>query len=367
MLQTSLYLDLVRTLYKAEGKLVPTRLMRGIHATLNAHDGPMLKATQGILKRACTRFRRKVSVDKLTELFSVVHKSDSDDVKAQLKVILDSCFAGATTDFIAVEQELITELSAQFATAYDVQLNFRLVNQKAVDYLTAHADNYFSTLSDAQAEGLLKQAGAVLASEDGYTIRDVAKTIRNAFLNTALYYPTDTRAIGSADWALTTARTEVARSASFAQKATLESIGLQTWQWCAEDSACDICSENDQEIVAIGDNFPSGDSEPPAHANCLLPGTSISTRRGLIPIEDIRVGDEVLTHLGRYRRVLALSRQQICEDILEIRVGETSISVTGNHPIYHRYGWSRADALQVGDEVGTMQPEPMLSFPGKTN
>jgi hypothetical protein len=364
-----LYLEVVKALAKAEGKLLPKAFLRDINKLMDSTDARAHTALVKILKRARLRFRRKLNVAKFTDLFATVHKSETDDVRARLKAIIDAAFIGSAADLVDAESDLIDALAQQFATVYEVDLNFRLVNQKAVDYLTSNAENYFSTLSDSQAEGLLAEAGKVLASEDGYTIKDVAKSIYSAFLDTKLFYPTESgsQSIGSSDWAMLTARTETARAASYAQKSTLENIGLATWQWQAEDSCCDDCESNSDEIVAIGDNFPSGDSEPPAHANCLLPGTLISTRRGLIPIEDIRVGDEVLTHLGRYRRVLALSRQQICEDILEIRVGETSISVTGNHPIYHRYGWSRADALQVGDEVGTMQPEPMLSFPGKTN
>src|SRR5881628_2725371 len=38
---------------------------------------------------------------------------------------------------------------------------------------------------------------------------------------------------------------------------------------------------------------------------CFAAGTSISTKEGPKPIEDVQSGDLVLTHLGRYRRVVA--------------------------------------------------------------
>jgi len=38
---------------------------------------------------------------------------------------------------------------------------------------------------------------------------------------------------------------------------------------------------------------------------CLLPGTQIYTKRGLVNIEDVIIGDEVLSHKGRWKKVTA--------------------------------------------------------------
>src|SRR5207245_7261544 len=43
---------------------------------------------------------------------------------------------------------------------------------------------------------------------------------------------------------------------------------------------------------------------------CFAPGTPISTSRGPVPLEEIVAGDLVLTHAGRYRRVLATTRRE---------------------------------------------------------
>src|SRR5688572_28592303 len=43
---------------------------------------------------------------------------------------------------------------------------------------------------------------------------------------------------------------------------------------------------------------------------CFAAGTPISTRDGPKPIEEIAVGDLVLTHAGRYRRVVATMRRE---------------------------------------------------------
>src|SRR5207249_10582311 len=43
---------------------------------------------------------------------------------------------------------------------------------------------------------------------------------------------------------------------------------------------------------------------------CFAAGTPVSTSLGPKPIEEVVAGDLVLTHTGRYRRVLATSRRE---------------------------------------------------------
>src|SRR5262249_8723483 len=43
---------------------------------------------------------------------------------------------------------------------------------------------------------------------------------------------------------------------------------------------------------------------------CLLAGQEILTARGVKNVEDVQVGDEVLTHLGRFRRVTSTMRRR---------------------------------------------------------
>lgn len=64
-------------------------------------------------------------------------------------------------------------------------------------------------------------------------------------------------------------RTEFAHAATKAQRKTFEKSGIKRWTWSQppgdED---DECTDNDGESVAIGEPFPSGDTEPPLHPNC---------------------------------------------------------------------------------------------------
>ena len=44
-------------------------------------------------------------------------------------------------------------------------------------------------------------------------------------------------------------------------------------------------------------------------------GTRITTRTGFLPIEKVEPGDEVLTHIGRYRTVLSTMQRQVDEGL----------------------------------------------------
>lgn len=65
------------------------------------------------------------------------------------------------------------------------------------------------------------------------------------------------------------ARTETNRAMSTATLNTYKQNGVQGKEWLVSDP-CDICQGNeDAGTIAVGDSFPSGDNNPPAHPNCL--------------------------------------------------------------------------------------------------
>ncbi|HWM52588.1 MAG TPA: adenosylcobalamin-dependent ribonucleoside-diphosphate reductase [Thermoplasmata archaeon] len=92
---------------------------------------------------------------------------------------------------------------------------------------------------------------------------------------------------------------------------------------------------------------------------CFAAGTSISTTRGPVPIEEIVAGDLVLTHAGRYRRVLATTRRDA--HVSRIRIHRLPpIVSTSEHPFLTSRGWVRAQDL-VGKYVKLGQPEEPIT------
>lgn len=69
--------------------------------------------------------------------------------------------------------------------------------------------------------------------------------------------------------ALMIAQTEMSRATSVASRNEYENTGVEYVEWLVADG-CDICQENQMASpIPITDTFPSGDTEPPAHPNCM--------------------------------------------------------------------------------------------------
>lgn len=72
-----------------------------------------------------------------------------------------------------------------------------------------------------------------------------------------------------ADRALTIAQTEISRAVTTASRELYEESGVELVEWLVADP-CSLCEENaDVSPIGIGETFPSGDTEPPAHPNCV--------------------------------------------------------------------------------------------------
>ncbi len=107
---------------------------------------------------------------------------------------------------------------------------------------------------------------------------------------------------------------------------------------------------------------------------CFLEGAHVRTRNGEKVIEDIIVGDEVMTHQGRYRRVYHTQKRPYHGKIYSIRYyGDSGreLKVTAEHPLLvvrrqresmrnkeFQLTWARADSVKEGDYLVVPVPQP---------
>lgn len=115
-------------------------------------------------------------------------------------------------------------------------------------------------------------------------------------------------------------------------------------------------------IHATPTNFNAGTPRQQL-SSCFVAGTPVFTTNGVKNIEDVEIGDEVVTHTGLVKKVL----QKHCNPlnnrtIYDVKLaGTPTVSVTGNHRLYsiseeqEKWGrepsWNSVDYLRVGDWV----------------
>ncbi|WP_270164504.1 S8 family serine peptidase [Paenibacillus sp. SYP-B4298] len=112
-------------------------------------------------------------------------------------------------------------------------------------------------------------------------------------------------------------------------------------------------------VLKVGTKLPGVSARASSGGcNCFTAGTKVLTDEGEKNIEDIEVGDMVLSKdeddpngKTAYKEVTALFRNQR-DDIIKLHVGEQIIETTDNHPFWvEGKGWVFADELHAGDKL----------------
>ena len=109
--------------------------------------------------------------------------------------------------------------------------------------------------------------------------------------------------------------------------------------WASEIEAAPIriTKRHFPDMLHLGDILKmKGDEIPPVDivsfgSPCFPAGTMILTERGYINIEDVVVGDKVLTHKNRWRTVTAVGHRE--SETIKLK-GNIDLETTANHPIY---------------------------------
>lgn len=112
------------------------------------------------------------------------------------------------------------------------------------------------------------------------------------------------------------------------------------------------------------ERLPPDDAPSLSHAGCFIASTRVWTARGPVPVEQLKVGDTVLsqpegTGERAYRKVVRTSSCErkaiICVRYCLPPPDDAEIHyeyVTGHHPFWVKgVGWTRADLLEGGEEL----------------
>ena len=98
-------------------------------------------------------------------------------------------------------------------------------------------------------------------------------------------------------------------------------------------------------------NFKPNTSE--TAISCVVGDTWINTSTGGKMAKNIQVGDLVLTHKNRFKKVINVIPSKDKGDIYKLKVGTrmTNLFITGNHVVLTNLGWVRVDELDVNKHL----------------
>jgi len=183
-----------------------------------------------------------------------------------------------------------------------------------------------------QALGSMITALAPQGALMGYTRRNIEAMIRTSFMQVAA---------------------DVRQDVYKQNKDILTGI---KWVSTLDRRTTPLCRALDGTIWDMDKNTIKGTMPyhtPPAHWNCFIDhGVPIFTSKGSKRIIDIVVGDRVLTHRGRFRKVTELFRTYKQKpDAVKIWFDNTFLTITEDHPLLVNGDWIRAKDVKVSDTV----------------
>jgi very-short-patch-repair endonuclease len=159
------------------------------------------------------------------------------------------------------------------------------------------------------------------------------------------------------------ARTEIIRAHHYANVNEYKTWGafgvsvVAEFRTAGDDRVCEECAALEGKIFTLDEILPM----IPIHPQCFIDGqVPIYTSNGWKPIRGIKVGDYVLTHKKRFKRVYALPRKnRQLPDVVTIQLSNgKKITITSEHPILivskkeNGYGrWIEAGKVRVGQRV----------------
>jgi len=96
---------------------------------------------------------------------------------------------------------------------------------------------------------------------------------------------------------------------------------------------------------------------------CVLPETLIHTPKGIKCIKDVRIGEKVLTHTGKFKKVTGVSARFTNDDLYCLKPHYSfSLFATSNHPIHclrdNKVEWIPVSQIRKDDYILRSYPKP---------
>jgi len=173
--------------------------------------------------------------------------------------------------------------------------------------------------------------------------------------------------------ALTIARTESASSINAGRFIQLEKEGVEKHEWITalDEAVRDSHKALEGSIAIIGEEFDYGgkggfsgrsglrypgdmQGDPGEVINCFIDqNTPILCSDGFKGIGQIKIGDKVLTHKGKFKHVRRIYRGRISSgsEVVRIVSSNKSLTITPEHRLLTQSGWKEARHISIDDSL----------------
>ena len=259
-----------------------------------------------------------------------------DDTRPQVKAWMDSPEAKQQLSFYNGTREEFLRSAFNHPVSKE---KVKILAARTLTDLKGVTDSMAAKLSHGLVDGLTRGDNPIVIA------KELAKTVNISKARAA-----------------TIARTEIIRTHAEGQLTSFEQMGIShvgvmaEWLTAEDEKVCPLCSPLNGVVLKISE----ARGLLPRHPNCFINHRiNIYTADGWKYISKVKVGDLVLTHLGRFREVIQTHRNQGNEElVVEFKIGWGStghrIAVTGDHPILVNNKWTAAKDIKSGDKVSWM-------------
>jgi len=320
-------------------------------------NGLSAQLRKRILKFDPTSVKNPIFINKRLKQLVSVAGGDIDQVYATLEKTL----AAELKDIALLEGRTTTDTINR---AMQVELASKHVNASKLKALASRSmiegavvkswwKNQSTWLKDAFKRNM--QEGIIGGEDIGTLVRRIRGTRESGFTDGLMRTPTHA--------ARRLARSAVITVANDARVMTFEENAdvIKGMQWLStfDSRTSDQCIALDGQSWFLDGRKMKGTTAdwrgpPPAHWNAYSEGTLITTEKGQVPIENIKIGDSVLTHKGRYKKVSAtMSKRNDTNFINRLTTDSGRIFfATDDHPILVvDRGWIRIDDIIINDKL----------------
>lgn len=149
------------------------------------------------------------------------------------------------------------------------------------------------------------------------------------------------------------ARTEIASTRAGFMLMTAKDAGysMVKHETMNDAKVSKICKQHANKSYKVNYLLQNEQHRIPLHVNCFINScTKITTRTGYKNIKDIKVGDEVLTHKNRFKKVTEIISGET-KEYHKFIMNNNLLEVTGKHPIRILDAWKNVEDIKVGDNV----------------